>query len=105
MPGGGQRLGRRLGGGELCQSDLDTLITGKHPFLIRVIERDSLLQGKEVLGAVIPLQSAGNGLQRSLAAGIAIVGQFLRIAHSSQDGTNDPHPGLAGYVGDDVVQL
>lgn len=94
-----------LGGRQLRQGGLDALITGGDPFLIRVIERDGLLQGKEVLGAVIPRQGAGNGLQRGFAADIAIVGQFPRIARSGQDGADNPHPGLAGDVGDRMVQL
>jgi hypothetical protein len=58
-----------------------------------------------VLGSIVALERLRDGLDRRLAASVAISREYLRITCPVKNRTDDAHADLAGDVGDDVLQL
>ncbi|TCG05782.1 hypothetical protein BZM27_31075 [Paraburkholderia steynii] len=73
--------------------------------LVEVIERQSLLQGKDVFGLVVPYQSGPDGLDAGPTIAITHGRQYAGITLTTHDGADDPHSRGARHIADDVVQL
>src|SRR6201993_4876160 len=90
---------------ELLQDGLDPGIAGRCLLLVCFVKSERLLECKEVLGTVIPRERLCDRFDAGVAARVAQMCQHCGITLAYHDCPDDPKPGLAGDVRDDVVKL
>jgi hypothetical protein len=106
VPGRSQRLlGQVYPGVETGEALLDVDVAVGDHRAIRVVQSEALLQGEEVLGAVVAVEGPGDLLAAAAHAGVLQGGEPHRVAFPVEDGAEDPHPGGAGDVADHLVEL
>jgi hypothetical protein len=89
----------------LLQDSFDPGVAGRCLLLVCVIESERLLERKQVLGTVMPGERLRDRFDAGVAARVAQKGQHGGITLARKDCADDPKPGRAGDVGNNVVSV
>ena len=87
------------------QDNLDPQIALHDLGVVGVVKLQRLSESKDVLLTPVSGQRGSDLRFRGMAAPIAMGGQDDRISFTRNHGADDPHPGLARYVGHYVMEL
>jgi len=90
---------------KLLEAGLDLAVAGDNLALVELDEFEGLLERKQMLFTVVPLEGASYGGLGAVTARVAQFGQFDRIALPAKDGLYDPHSCHSRDVADHVGKL
>ena len=90
---------------QLGEAGLQCTIALGQLFTVEVEVRQCLLEGKQVFGAPVTMQAAGDLILTGANSPVLHGGKRVWITFARDDCANDSLPGFADHVGNDVRQL